>query len=163
MGKITVLVGTQWGDEGKGKWCDKLAEDSDMVVRYQGGNNAGHTLYYGDQKVVFHHIPSGFFHGPKNLVLSCGVVINPPELVQEIDLIKQFSVSCNLALTPERFKISYRAHVITPWHLYLDKLHETTATTAIGTTKKGIGPTYASKSSRDGLRMYELSCDDFEA
>ncbi|MFW7377557.1 MAG: adenylosuccinate synthase [Oligoflexus sp.] len=148
MGNVTVLVGAQWGDEGKGKWIDILAHDVEIVARYQGGNNAGHTLYVNGQKVVLHQIPSGIFQPDKVSALSAGVVINPSELVQEINKVKPF-----VELVPERLWISARAHVITPWHIHLDGKREQEADQPIGTTKRGIGPTYAEKANRSGLRI----------
>jgi adenylosuccinate synthase len=148
MGNVTVLVGAQWGDEGKGKWIDILAHNADIVARFQGGNNAGHTLYVDGQKVVLHQIPSGIFQSDKTSALTSGVVINPDELVKEINQVKPF-----ITLTPERLWISARAHVISPWHIYLDGKKEAESDQPIGTTKRGIGPTYADKANRIGLRI----------
>ena len=148
--RVTVLVGAQWGDEGKGKWIDILAADADLVVRYQGGNNAGHTLYVEGRKIVLHQLPSGLFHPRQTSALTSGVVVNPAQLVMELDRVASFGVD----LSPERLWLSGRAHVITPWHIHLDELREGGAgTSAIGTTKRGIGPTYADKMSRTGLRL----------
>lgn len=146
---VTVLVGAQWGDEGKGKWIDILAEGADLVVRYQGGNNAGHTLFVEGEKIVLHQIPSGIFHPAQTCAISSGVVINPAALVEELDRV----IARSAEVTPDRFWISARAHVITPWHIHLDGLSESKSTQPIGTTKRGIGPTYADKASRIGLRM----------
>jgi len=148
VSRVTILVGAQWGDEGKGKWIDVLAERSDLVVRYQGGNNAGHTLYVKGQKVVLHQLPSGIFHPRQASALAAGVVINPAQLVAELTKVKAFDVR----LTPERLWLSGRAHVITPWHIFLDEQRER-SDRPIGTTKRGIGPTYADKASRCGLRL----------
>lgn len=148
MGNVTILVGAQWGDEGKGKWIDILARDVDVVARYQGGNNAGHTLYVNGQKVVLHQIPSGIFQGDKVSVLSAGVVINPHQLVEEIKKVSPYT-----QLTPTRLWLSARAHVISPWHIYLDGKRETESSRPIGTTKRGIGPTYAEKANRSGIRL----------
>ncbi len=147
MGNVTIIVGAQWGDEGKGKWIDILADNADIVARYQGGNNAGHTLYVDGEKVVLHQIPSGIFQG-KISVLSAGVVINPSQLLQEI---KKVSPYCTL--TPSSLWLSARSHIITPWHIYLDSKTEEESDTPIGTTKRGIGPTYAEKANRTGLRL----------
>lgn len=148
MGNVTILVGAQWGDEGKGKWIDILADKVALVARYQGGNNAGHTLYVEGQKVVLHQIPSGIFHPGKLSALTSGVVINPHQLVEEIK-----KVSSLVKLQPERLWLSARAHVISPWHIHLDGKKETEAAQPIGTTKRGIGPTYAEKAHRSGLRL----------
>lgn len=146
MGNVTILVGTQWGDEGKGKWIDILAKDSNTIARYQGGNNAGHTLYVNDEKVVLHQIPSGIFHN-KICALTAGVVVNPEELVLEIEKIRD-----KVEISPENIWISPRSHIITPWNIYQDKKSELEAKNPIGTTKRGIGPTYADKAARTGLR-----------
>lgn len=148
MGNVTVLVGAQWGDEGKGKWIDILAHDAQYVARYQGGNNAGHTLYVDGQKVVLHQIPSGIFQDNKISILSSGVVVNPAELVNEIEKVRPL-----VSLSPDRLMVSARAHVITPWHIFLDSKREAEAEQPIGTTKRGIGPTYADKANRTGLRI----------
>lgn len=146
--QVTILIGAQWGDEGKGKWIDILAEKADLVVRYQGGNNAGHTLYIEGEKVVLHQIPSGVFHAGQTSALAAGVVINPVQLVGEIE-----KLSSRLTLSPERLWLSGRAHVITPWHIMRDVQREAQASGRIGTTKRGIGPTYADKAARVGLRL----------
>jgi adenylosuccinate synthase len=151
-GGITIVVGAQWGDEGKGKWIDWIAGGADIVARYQGGNNAGHTLYVKDQKVVLHQIPSGIFHPGQKCVLAAGVVINPGELVREIAKVAPFAT-----VTPENLWLSARAHVITPWHVATDgrreAQREASSGSAIGTTKRGIGPTYSDKTARSGLRL----------
>jgi adenylosuccinate synthase len=144
---VTVLVGAQWGDEGKGKWIDVLAHDADLVVRYQGGNNAGHTLYVDGQKVVLHQLPSGVFHPEQQSAMAAGVVVNPGQLLAEID-----RLGSRVQLTPERLWMSGRAHVITPWHIHLDEQRES-SDQPIGTTKRGIGPTYSEKAARSGLRL----------
>lgn len=154
MGNVTVLVGAQWGDEGKGKWIDILAQEAEYVARYQGGNNAGHTLYVEGQKVVLHQIPSGIFQTGKISVLTSGVVVNPAELVQEIRKVKPF-----VELSPQRLWLSARAHVISPWHIFLDSKREQESDQPIGTTKRGIGPTYAEKANRTGLRIGEYIDD----
>jgi adenylosuccinate synthase len=145
--KVTVVVGAQWGDEGKGKWVDILAAHAHMVVRYQGGNNAGHTLYIDGQKYVLHQIPSGALRDGQICALASGVVINPAELVVELNKIRS-----QRSLGPERLWISARAHVITPWHVHLDAERENATGSAIGTTRRGIGPTYSAKAARTGLR-----------
>ncbi|HYX33137.1 MAG TPA: adenylosuccinate synthase [Oligoflexus sp.] len=148
MGNVTILVGAQWGDEGKGKWIDIMADSADIVTRYQGGNNAGHTLYVDGQKVVLHQIPSGIFHPGKISALTTGVVVNPYQLVEEMRKVSPF-----VTLTPERLWLSARAHVISPWHIHLDGKKESESSQPIGTTKRGIGPTYAEKANRTGLRL----------
>lgn len=148
MGNVSILVGAQWGDEGKGKWIDILARDTDIVARFQGGNNAGHTLYVEGEKVVLHQIPSGIFQPGKISALCSGVVVNPSQLIQEIK-----KVANHVILTPERLWLSARAHVISPWHIHLDGKRESESTNPIGTTKRGIGPTYAEKANRTGIRL----------
>lgn len=145
---VTILVGAQWGDEGKGKWIDVLAETADLVVRYQGGNNAGHTLYVKGEKIVLHQLPSGIFHPKQTSALAAGVVVNPEALVEEMQ-----KVEGKAKLTPDRVWMSGRAHVITPWHIHLDAKSEAATTQKIGTTKRGIGPTYSAKAMRQGLRL----------
>lgn len=150
---ITIVVGAQWGDEGKGKWIDWIAGGADIVARYQGGNNAGHTLYVKGQKVVLHQIPSGIFHGGQKCVLAAGVVINPGELVREMAKVAPFATA-----TPDNLWLSARAHTITPWHIATDGRREAqreaaASGSAIGTTKRGIGPTYSEKTARSGLRF----------
>jgi adenylosuccinate synthase len=146
--QVTVLVGAQWGDEGKGKWIDILADGVDVVVRYQGGNNAGHTLYVNGQKVVLHQLPSGVFHPSQICALASGVVVNPGELMGELDRLEG-----RVELGPDRLWMSARAHVITPWHIHLDAKAESRRAAPIGTTKRGIGPTYSEKAARTGLRL----------
>jgi adenylosuccinate synthase len=146
--RITISIGAQWGDEGKGKWIDVLAGNADIVARYQGGNNAGHTLYVKGEKVVLHQLPSGIFQSHKIAALAAGVVVNPTELVAEMADVKKF-----VELNPETLWLSSRAHVITPWHIFIDGRRESEAAIPIGTTKRGIGPTYADKAARTGLRL----------
>ena len=143
-----ILIGAQWGDEGKGKWVDILGQAADFSIRFQGGNNAGHTLYIDGKKVVLHQIPSGIFHKNNISVLSCGVVINPIELVKEMTTVRAFA-----EVNPDRVWVSGRSHVITPWHVFMDGKNEENLDNPIGTTKRGIGPTYSDKASRVGLRM----------
>ena len=148
MTQATVVVGAQWGDEGKGKWVDVLAEKADIVARYQGGNNAGHTLWIRGTKYVLHQIPSGIFQKGLVSAMAAGVVIHPVGLVQEIQKMQGV-----VEINPENLWISARAHVITPWHIHQDGSRESKTSTPIGTTKRGIGPTYSEKASRTGLRM----------
>ena len=148
MSHVTVLVGSQWGDEGKGKWVDVLSKDSDIIARFQGGNNAGHTLYINGEKVVLHQLPSGVFQPGKISSLLSGVVINPVQLVSEIDDIRKLT-----QLDKNNFWVSEKAHIISPYHIYLDKKFEASASSSIGTTQRGIGPTYSEKINRTGLRV----------
>jgi adenylosuccinate synthase len=150
-----VVVGAQWGDEGKGKLVDLLAEHADVVVRFQGGNNAGHTLVVSGVKTVLHLIPSGILNPGKVCVIGNGVVLDPAVLLEEIDKLHQKQ----LLNDPRRLLLSQSAHVILPWHKELDKLHEAASgAAAIGTTGRGIGPTYEAKAARRGIRVREL-CD----
>ena len=145
-----IVVGTQWGDEGKGKIVDLLTEKSDLIVRFQGGNNAGHTLVVGDKKVILHLIPSGILHQEKLCVIASGVVIDPEILLEEIDALKEKGY----AVSPDSVAISDRAHVIMPYHKMID--HARDSTQKIGTTGRGIGPAYEDKARRTGLRIIDL-------
>jgi adenylosuccinate synthase len=146
-----VVVGTQWGDEGKGKITDFLAEKADVVARYQGGNNAGHTILIQDKKYKLTMIPSGIFNENKICVIGNGMVINPGALVEEIQYIRDNGFSV------DNLRISDRAHVIMPYHLVLDALEEDRkADNKIGTTRKGIGPCYMDKAARNGIRIADL-------
>ncbi|MFH1553030.1 MAG: adenylosuccinate synthase [Candidatus Omnitrophota bacterium] len=152
MGQATVLVGAQWGDEGKGKVIDVLTENVQYVARYQGGNNAGHTVVIGDKKYVLHLVPSGILHEGKICVIGHGVVIDPEALIEEIKFLKEQGI-----VFDGRLKISDKAHVIFPYHRKLDELRETRRKKGkIGTTKKGIGPCYADKVARVGIRVADL-------
>ncbi|MFH1798540.1 MAG: adenylosuccinate synthase [Candidatus Omnitrophota bacterium] len=152
MGEVTVLVGTQWGDEGKGKVIDLLSSDVQYIVRYQGGNNAGHTVVIDDNKYVLHLIPSGILHQGKICVIGHGVVIDPKALIEEIELLESKGVIIN-----GRLKVSDKAHVIFPYHRKIDEFRdERRREGKIGTTKKGIGPCYADKVSRVGIRIADL-------
>ncbi|PZD96597.1 adenylosuccinate synthase [Paenibacillus sambharensis] len=146
-----VVVGTQWGDEGKGKITDYLAEGADVVARYQGGNNAGHTILIGDKKYKLTMIPSGIFNDDKLCVIGNGMVINPAALIDEINYIHDNGFST------DNLKISDRAHVIMPYHMVLDALEEDRkGDNKIGTTRKGIGPCYMDKAARSGVRIADL-------
>ncbi|MEE2830709.1 MAG: adenylosuccinate synthase [Myxococcota bacterium] len=148
-----VVVGAQWGDEGKGKLVDLLTERADMVVRFQGGNNAGHTLVVHGDKTVLHLIPSGVLHRGKTCVIGNGVVIDPVVLLGEIRKLKERG----FLKRDSQLRISDRAHVILPYHKELDGLREDAREgTKIGTTRRGIGPTYEQKVRRSGIRMGEL-------
>ncbi|MDI6758787.1 MAG: adenylosuccinate synthase [Candidatus Omnitrophota bacterium] len=147
----TVIVGTQWGDEGKGKIIDILSGEADYVVRFQGGNNAGHTVVVGNKEYIFHLIPSGILHKGKICCIGNGAVIDPKVLFQEISDLKSAGINAS-----SRLKISSLAHVILPYHRILDQLRETKRKYKIGTTGRGIGPCYADKITRCGIRMIDL-------
>ena len=149
----TILVGAQWGDEGKGKIIDFLTETADIVVRSQGGNNAGHTVILGDKKYVLHLIPSGILRPDKVCVIGNGVVIDPVSLVGEIETLKTQGVK----LRKGQLIISDAAHLVFPYHRLLDEQREIRkGRNKIGTTKRGIGPAYGDKAARTGLRMCDL-------
>ncbi|MDF2960355.1 MAG: adenylosuccinate synthetase [Paenibacillus sp.] len=146
-----VVVGTQWGDEGKGKITDFLAESAEVVARYQGGNNAGHTILINDKKYKLTMIPSGIFYKDKICVIGNGMVINPGALLEEIQYIH------DNGFTTTNLRISDRAHIIMPYHLLLDGLEEERkGDNKIGTTRKGIGPCYMDKAARSGIRIADL-------
>src|SRR3954470_14127811 len=152
----TILVGAQWGDEGKGKIIDVLTNDADVVVRTQGGNNAGHTVYIGKQKYVLHLIPSGILRKGKICVIGNGVVIDPIGLVEEINGLKKLGVHIDGNLF-----ISETAHLVFPYHRELDEQREIfKGKNKIGTTKRGIGPAYGDKAARTGLRVIDLINDE---
>lgn len=147
-----VIAGTQWGDEGKGKIVDLLAEKADVIVRFQGGNNAGHTMVVDDQKFICHLIPSGILQG-KRCLIGNGVVVDPAVLLQEIQTLSQ----AGIAVEPENLKISEKAHLIMPYHRKIDHAREERkGDLKIGTTGRGIGPAYEDKASRRGIRFVEL-------
>ncbi|MEI6148582.1 MAG: adenylosuccinate synthetase, partial [bacterium] len=150
----TLLIGAQWGDEGKGKIVDFLSLDADIVVRYQGGSNAGHTIVIGAEKYVLHLIPSGVLYPGKTCVIGNGLVIDPLALVHEIRELEKRGIA-----TRGRLHVSDRAQVVCPYHKALDAARETVLARGggkIGTTQRGIGPAYADKVSRQGLRMGDL-------
>jgi len=149
----TIIVGAQWGDEGKGKIVDFLTEKTDIVVRAQGGNNAGHTVIHDGKKYVLHLIPSGILWPEKNCVIGNGVVIDPVSLLEEFDKLEGQGV----AISPDNLVISNRAHLTLPYHRILDSFRESgLGGKKIGTTGRGIGPTYVDKSERSGIRMSDL-------
>lgn len=148
-----IVLGAQWGDEGKGKMTDYLAEEANVVVRFQGGNNAGHTVVVGDKEYKLHLIPSGILYEDKLNVIGNGVVVDPKALFEEIDYLEGVGVK----VTPEKLIISDRAHLIMPYHKVLDKLKEKArGKNDIGTTGKGIGPCYTDKFERCGIRVCDL-------
>jgi adenylosuccinate synthase len=148
-----VGIGVQWGDEGKGKVVDILAEHADIVVRYQGGNNAGHTLVVGNEKTVLHQVPSGVLHDNKTCVIGNGVVVDPVALLEEIDALRARGYLQDESL----LKVSDRAHLIMPYHRAIDQARERLRGEGrIGTTGRGIGPTYEDKMARIGLRFADF-------
>ena len=148
---VTVVVGAQWGDEGKAKVIDLLAADHSYVVRYQGGHNAGHTVVVGDQRYALQLIPSGVLYPHITPVIANGVVIDLPTLFNEIDTLQGRGIDCS------KLRVSGQAHLIFPWHQSLDALHESIRGDArIGTTLKGIGPAYADKARREGIRVEQV-------
>ena len=147
---VIAVIGAQWGDEGKGKIVDLLAERFDIVVRYQGGHNAGHSVQIGDQSFVLHLLPSGVVHEGKTCVLGNGMVIDPKAFFEEADRL----MSQGISVTPERVKVSSRAHLILPYHRALDHTsEERLGNERVGTTLRGIGPAYEDKAGRRGIRV----------
>jgi adenylosuccinate synthase len=147
----TVIVGAQWGDEGKGKIVDLLAESSDVVCRYQGGPNAGHTIVRDGETFKLHHIPSGILYGDKVCVVGAGCVLDPGLLVRELDELE------SRGITTAGLRISGNAHLIMPWHVAIDSASERhLGKLQIGTTKRGIGPAYADKAARLGIRVQDV-------
>jgi len=147
-----AVLGLQWGDEGKGKIIDYLAKDTDIIVRFQGGNNAGHTVVFKDKKFIFHIIPSGILRKNKICVIGNSVVIDPKVLLSEITSLKNQGVD----ISPHNLRISLLSHVIMPYHKLMDSFRESRRIQKIGTTKRGIGPCYVDKFSRCGIRMVDL-------
>src|SRR5947209_2600088 len=147
---VIAVIGAQWGDEGKGKIVDLLAERFDIVVRYQGGHNAGHSVQIGNQSFVLHLLPSGIVHEGKTCVLGNGMVIDPKAFFEEADRLSSQGIS----VTPERVKVSSRAHLILPYHRALDHTsEERLGNERVGTTLRGIGPAYEDKAGRRGIRV----------
>ncbi len=148
-----VVIGAQWGDEGKGRIVDLISEKVDIIVRYQGGNNAGHTIVIGDEKVILHHLPSGILRQDKLSVIGNGVVVDPKVLLQEINELNSAGYSAD----EKNLKISDRAHVIMPYHREIDLARESMNGKAkIGTTGRGIGPVYEDKAARRGIKFADL-------
>ena len=150
-GRCTVVVGCQWGDEGKGKIVDVLAESADIVARYQGGANAGHTVHVHGDEFILHQIPSGILHPGKRCLLGNGVVLDLPKFFAEYDALVERGIELE-----GRIGISQRAHLLLPYHRALDHAAEVRAREKIGTTGQGIGPAYVSKSGRRGVRVTDL-------
>ena len=147
-----IIVGTQWGDEGKGKITDLLSENYDIIARYQGGSNAGHTVVLDKDIFIFHLLPSGILHEDKICLIGNGVVLDPEVLFQEIENLQQHDIDI-----AKRLFIDYKAHIILPYHKIIDEaIEENTESRKIGTTKRGIGPAYVDKLSRTGLRVCDL-------
>ena len=152
-----VIVGTQWGDEGKGKVVDIYAENADVIARFQGGNNAGHTLVVEGKQTILHLIPSGILHAGKLCIIGNGVVVDPPVLLEEMDTLK------NRGLLPDstRLLVSEKAHIIMPYHRRIDVARESHGVgKKIGTTGRGIGPAYEDKIARVGIRLCDLLDDE---
>ena len=155
---VDVILGLQWGDEGKGKIVDYFAPRYDMIARFQGGPNAGHTLYVNDKKVVLHQIPSGIFHEQAINLIGNGVVLDPVTLKRECETVKSFGIDFR-----QNLYIAQRAHIILPTHRALDKASEISkGNEKIGSTLKGIGPAYMDKTGRNGLRVGDLLDKDFK-
>jgi adenylosuccinate synthase len=148
---VTLVLGAQWGDEGKGKIVDILSKDADIVARYQGGANAGHTVVFNGKKFILHLIPSGILNPNSFCIIGNGVVIDPYALLEEIDLLGKFNISVD-----NRLLISNKAHLILPYHKILDKVSEECSEKSIGTTGRGIGPAYVDKFARCGIRVSEI-------
>ena len=152
-----AIIGAQWGDEGKGKIVDLFTQDADIIVRYQGGNNAGHTLVVNGKKTILHLVPSGALHADKLCVIGNGVVVDPEVLIEEIDALK---AQGHLA-SDEQLRISEQAHVIMPYHKVIDQARERLRGEGkIGTTGRGIGPAYEDKVARVGIRFVDLLEED---
>ena len=157
MAKAVVVVGTQWGDEGKGKIVDLYAEDADVIARFQGGNNAGHTLVVKGEQTILHLIPSGILHNNKICIVGNGVVVDPKVIIQEIDDLK----SRHLFPPNTKLFVSETAHIIMPYHRRLDSARESRkGHKKIGTTGRGIGPCYEDKVTRVGIRLCDLLDDE---
>ena len=157
----TIIVGAQWGDEGKAKVLDALMPDMDIVVRYQGGSNAGHTVVVGNERYAFHLVPSGILHGRKVCVIANGCVVEPAELVKEMDEL----LARGVHIDGSNLLLSERAHLVMPYHRLLDQLSEKRKESSgegkIGTTGRGIGPCYVDKVARSGLRAIDLLRPDY--
>lgn len=155
-----VVLGSQWGDEGKGRIVDLIADRADVVVRYQGGNNAGHTIIIDGSKIVLHHIPSGILRENKVSIIGNGAVVDPKILIDEIDGLK----SSGFNVSPENFRISDRVHVIMPYHKEIDRRREELkGSSKIGTTGMGIGPVYEDKYARRGIKLSDITSPGFFA
>ena len=146
-----VVVGSQWGDEGKGKITDFLSKEAEVIARYQGGNNAGHTIRFNHETYKLHLIPSGIFYPEKKSIIGNGMVVDPKALVEELEKLQMRKINT------DNLKISNRCHIILPYHILQDRLEEEKkGENKIGTTIKGIGPAYMDKAARIGIRMADL-------
>ena len=154
-GQCTVIVGCQWGDEGKGKIVDVLAEDVDVIARYQGGANAGHTVHIGEEQFILHQIPSGILHAGKRCLLGNGVVLDVGQFFEEYEGLAKRGIDVE-----GRVGVSERAHLLLPYHKALDRASEDKAAEKIGTTGRGIGPAYEAKAGRVGVRVADLRGGD---
>ena len=155
---LDVLLGLQWGDEGKGKIVDFIGKKYDVIARFQGGPNAGHTIYINQKKHVLHTIPSGIFNKKVKNIIGNGVVIDPITLSQELKKLEKIGINCKKNLF-----ISRKAHLIIPTHKHLDAASEISkGKKKIGSTLRGIGPTYMDKTGRNGLRIGDIELYDFE-
>ena len=148
---LTLILGAQWGDEGKGKIVDLLSQDADYVARYQGGANAGHTIVFDGNQYILHLIPSGILTPGVKCIIGNGVVIDPVELMEEISILEKLGIEVE-----GRLFISHKAHLIMPYHKLLDEMRESHTDKAIGTTGRGIGPAYIDKAQRTGIRIVDL-------
>ncbi|MBU1935971.1 adenylosuccinate synthetase, partial [bacterium] len=148
---VTILVGAQWGDEGKGKIVHFLSQSADIVARYQGGANAGHTVVTGGRTIVLHLLPVGALWPHVTSIIGAGVVVDPVDLMKEIDMLQQSGIDLT-----NRLLISHKAHLIMPYHKLLDRVAEEKSSEKIGTTGRGIGPAYVDKAARTGIRIVDL-------
>ena len=147
---VSAILGAQWGDEGKGKLVDMFAPSADLVVRFQGGPNAGHTIIVGKTKIVLHHIPSALLHDRPMAVMAEGMAVCPETLLKEINLLREAGAT----VTPDRLRLSLDAQIILPIHRHLDRAREVArGKGAIGTTLRGMGPTYEDRAARRGIRF----------
>ncbi|MBN2396255.1 MAG: adenylosuccinate synthetase, partial [Candidatus Atribacteria bacterium] len=152
-----VIIGTQWGDEGKGKITDLLSEDYDVIARYQGGSNAGHTVVIDSEQFIFHLLPSGILHPGKVCLIGNGVVLDPEVLFEEISSLKERGIDVS-----DRLFIDYKTHLIFPYHKIIDQeIEEGKGNQKIGTTMRGIGPAYVDKYARNGIRVCDLIHADY--
>lgn len=151
MNKVCAVIGLQWGDEGKGKLVHILSSNFDYVARFNGGNNAGHTIVKEGKSIIFHIIPSGMLNPDLYGIIGTGTVVNPEVLIEEIKSVEDFNVKVD-----GRLFISDRAHLIIPYHIILDEITEKRRFNKLGTTKRGIGPVYTDKFSREGLRVGDM-------
>ncbi len=149
----TAILGAQWGDEGKGKITDMLASESDIVARFSGGDNAGHTVMVGEETFKLHLVPSGILYSNVLCVLGAGMVVNPRSLLKELEELAERGID----ISPRRLRLDGKAHLIFPYHIALDGASESKlGSSAIGTTRRGIGPAYMDKAARRGIRVWDM-------